>query len=63
MSQTIKTSVCLTPDEKKFLEDNHISLTKFLHHKIFELRKSNGSDSNPQPLEDQPGESGGSNVK
>jgi ethanolamine utilization cobalamin adenosyltransferase len=52
MSKNLKTSVILTPSEREFIDQNHISLTKFLHAKLSEQMKSNGSDSNPQPLED-----------
>jgi len=56
------TTVSLSKEEKEFIDQNHISLTKFLHAKLMELRKSTGSSLGANPIENQPsGEPGGSN--
>ena len=61
MSQLIKTSLYLQKEDKQFIDDNYISLTKFVRANVAKLKKSNGFASNTQPLENQPGDSGGSN--
>jgi len=56
------TTVSLSQEEKEFIDQNHISLTKFLHAKLSELKKSIGSSVEPSPIENQPsGELGGFN--
>jgi hypothetical protein len=52
MSELIKTSLYLEKEDKQFIDNNCISLTKFVRSSIHKLKDSIGSDSNPQPIED-----------